>query len=148
MARAHVHRLLEVFGQGQVGGEERDLAVFDQHGAEYDACPEFWIANHFAAEAEYPIPAAPFEESAEIEVETAWTIVPCTQDFENQEGESVTIFIQVWNEFEQPLSVFANVNCWAELFLDDEDLFGTTFFFDTLGSAFAQSRLRSTAART
>ena len=80
-----------------------------------------------------------------MEVETAWTIVPCTQNFESQDAERVTIFIQVWNEFEQPLSVFADVTCWAELFLDDEDLFGTTFFFDTLGSAFAQSRLRSTA---
>jgi hypothetical protein len=118
-----------------LGGEPSDEC---EQGAEYDACPQFWIANHFAEGAPYPVATDPDAAT----VDTAWTIVPCTQNFETQVPESVTIFIQVWNEFEQPLSVFANITCWAELFLDDSQ-FGTTFDFFTLGSAFAQSRLRS-----
>ena len=107
------------------------------NGAEYDACPAFWIANHYAIDA--PDPVAGFRSS----VFTSWTIVPCTQDFETQNPETVTIFIETWNEFEQAFSSFATVTCWADLFLDDIN--PTTFDFDTLGTTFAQSRLRSTA---
>ncbi len=117
-----------------LGGEPSEECP---NGAEYDACPEFWIANHYASDA--PDPAAGFDSS----VFTSWTIVPCTQNFETQNPESLTIFIETWNEFEQAFSSFATVTCWADLFLDEIN--PTTFAFDTLGSAFAQSRLRPTA---
>jgi hypothetical protein len=119
-----------------LGGEPSDVC---EQGAEYDACPQFWIANHFSEFAPYPVAT----DSDAAEVDTAWTIVPCTQNFETQDAESITIFVQTWNEFEQPISNFINVTCWDELFLDE--IHPTNFNFGVLGSAFAQSRLRPTA---
>src|SRR5262245_52889601 len=51
-----------------LGGEPSEECP---QGAEYDACPEFWIANHFAWDAPYPIDD---RERGAI-VDTIWTIV-------------------------------------------------------------------------
>jgi hypothetical protein len=117
-----------------LGGEPSDVCP---NGAEYDACPAFWIANHYAFDA--PDPAA----GPDSAVFTSWTIVPCTENFETQTPETITVFIDTWNEFEQAFSSFATVTCWADLFL--EDINPVTFAYETLGTTFAQSRLRSTA---
>jgi len=114
-----------------LGGEPTEACP---NGAEYDACPQFWIANHFAQNA--PDPAI----DDDAEVDTTWTIVPCTQNFETQDPETVTIFIETWNEFEQAFSSFATVTCWDELSLDEIN--EVTFDYETLGTTFAQSRLR------
>jgi hypothetical protein len=114
-----------------LGGEPSEECP---NGAEYDACPQFWIANHFAQGA--PEPAI----DGDAEVDTTWTIVPCTQNFETQDPETVTIFIETWNEFEQAFSSFATVTCWDELSLDEIN--EVTFDYETLGTTFAQSRLR------
>lgn len=107
------------------------------NGAEYDACPQFWIANHFAEDA--PDPVAP----GDSEVDVSWTFVPCTENFETQNPTTVTIAIDTWNEFEQPFSSSTTVTCWAELKLDDIN--PVTFSYDTLGTTFAQTRLRPSA---
>ncbi|MGD9763390.1 MAG: hypothetical protein AB7V27_06740 [Candidatus Binatia bacterium] len=119
-----------------LGGEPNDSCPL---GAEYDACPNFWIANHFADDA--PDPVIDFDD--DTEVETVWTIVPCTQNFETQVPETVTIFIETWNEFEQAFSSFVTVTCWGEFELDDIN--PVTFDYGALGSTFAQSRLRRTS---
>jgi len=120
-----------------LGGEPSEQCP---NGAEYDACPAFWIANHFADGANDPL-VGPGSE-----VETNWTIVPCTQDFESQRPESVTIFIETFNEFEQAFSSFANVTCWGDLELNHPAGFGPVpFSVETLGSSFVQSRLRSSS---
>jgi hypothetical protein len=118
-----------------LGGEPTEECP---NGAEYDACPQFWIANHFAQGAPNPV----FDEDDAV-VNTSWTIVPCTQNFETQAPETVTIFIETWNEYEQRFSAFANVTCWDELALDEIN--PVTFGIDALGTSFAQSRLRPTA---
>jgi hypothetical protein len=117
-----------------LGGEPSDACEF---GAEYDACPQFWVVNHLAEDAPDPVVG---EGSG---VFTSWTIVPCTQNFETQNPETVTIFIETWNEFEQAFSSFATVTCWDDLFLDEIN--PVTFEYSTLGTTFAQSRLRPTA---
>jgi hypothetical protein len=104
------------------------------NGAEYDACPSVWIANHFASEAPYPIG---FDEDA-AEVDTIWTIVPCTQNFESQDATSILVNVLVWNEFESAFSTNIPVTCWEEFELEERE---NVFDFDVLGSAFAQSRL-------
>jgi len=116
-----------------LGGEPSEQCP---NGAEYDACPEVWIANHFADDAPYPI--GPDEDAAEVD--TTWTIVPCTQNFESQDPETIQINVLVWNEFESVFSTGFPVTCWEEFELSDRD---NVFDFDVLGSAFAQSRLRS-----
>jgi hypothetical protein len=116
-----------------LGGEPSEECP---NGAEYDACPQFTIANHFAD-------GAPNPTTEEGEVHTSWTIVPCTQNFETQAPETVTIFIETWNEFEQAFSSFATVTCWDELELDEIN--PVTFSYEALGTSFAQSRLRPSA---
>jgi hypothetical protein len=120
-----------------LGGEPSDECPF---GAEYDACPQTWIANHFADGAPDPF----FQDDVDDDsaVFTAWTIVPCTENFETQAPESVTLFVETYNEFEQRVSSFASVDCWGELALSD---IATTYTFESLGTTFAQSRIRPTA---
>jgi hypothetical protein len=119
-----------------LGGEPSEECP---NGAEYDACPQFWIANHFAQ-------GAPNPTTEGGTVNSAWTIVPCTQNFETQAPETVDIFIETWNEFEQAFSSFATVTCWDELDLDEIN--PVTFGYEALGTSFAQTRLRSTAQTT
>ena len=119
-----------------LGGEPSEECP---NGAEYDACPQYWIANHFAQ-------GAPNPTTDGGTVNSAWTIVPCTQNFETQAPETVTLFIETWNEFEQAFSSFASVTCWDELDLDEIN--PVTFGYEALGSSFAQTRLRSTAQTT
>lgn len=116
-----------------LGGEPSEQCP---NGAEYDACPETWIANHFADDAPYPI--GPDDDAAFVD--TLWTVVPCTQNFETQDPETIQVNVLVWNEFESVFSTGFPVTCWAEFLLSDRD---NVFDFDVLGSAFAQSRLRS-----
>jgi hypothetical protein len=113
-----------------LGGEPSEECP---NGAEYDACPQTWIANHFAQ-------GAPNPTATNGSVETAWTIVPCTQNFETQAPETVTIDINTWNEFETAFSSSARVTCWDELGLDEIN--PVTFSYAALGTSFAQSRLR------
>jgi hypothetical protein len=115
-----------------LGGEPSEACP---NGAEYDACPQFWIANHFAQFAPNPLTESGI-------VDTVWTVVPCTQNFETQAPETVTIFIETWNEFEQAFSSFATFTCWGEASLD---ALSVTLGYEALGTSFAQSRLRPTA---
>jgi hypothetical protein len=117
-----------------LGGQPSDVCPA---GAEYDACPQTWIANHIAEDAPDPVAG---EGST---VDTAFTIVPCTQNFETQNPATVTIQILTYNEFESAFSSSTNVTCWDELFLDQIN--PVTFQYTTLGSTFAQSFLRSSA---
>lgn len=132
-----------------LGGEPSDICP---NGAEYNACPQFWIADHLAFGAPDPVVAnlvnnkhaatangiPPFPAF----VGTAWTFVPCTQDFETQVPETVTIFIETWNEFEQAFSSFFTFTCWDEVLISQ---ISNTFRYPTLGSTFAQSRLRKSS---
>jgi len=113
-----------------LGGEPSDQCL---NGAEYDGCPETWILNHLAYGAEDPVVG---EGSF---VATSVTVVPCTQNFESQDPETVTLQLLTWNEFEQVFSSSTSVTCWADLKLTDiNQLFKRT----TLASDFAQTRLR------
>jgi len=114
------------------------------NGAEYDACPQTWIANVFSEGAPDPVDVA-FDEADPDDsfVNTAFTIVPCTQDFESQTPETVQINVLAWNEFEQQFSTGFPVTCWRELFLDEID--PVTFLFSTMGTSFVQARLRPSA---
>jgi hypothetical protein len=121
-----------------LGGQVSDQCP---NGAEYDACPAFYIANHFSEGAPEPL----VEEfgtnpEASSSVNTAFTIVPCTENFEEQTPETVLININTFNEFETAFSSQAIVTCWDELFLSQIN--PTAFLFTSLGTSFAQSRLR------
>lgn len=112
-----------------LGGEPSDECL---SGAEYDACPETWIVNHEAYGAPDLLVNGGF-------VATSLTIVPCEQNYETQEPESVTLQLETYNEFEQRFSSSVFVTCWADLKLTD---INNVFLRSTLASDFAQTRIR------
>jgi len=71
-------------------------------------------------------------------VETELTVVPCSQDFENQRPATVTIQFLIYNEFEARFSTSTSVTCWKNIRLAD---IGNTNVFDraVLGSDVAQT---------
>jgi len=113
-----------------LGGEPSDQCL---NGAEYDACPETWIVNHQAYGApDLAVGGGSF-------VATSLTVVPCEQNYETQDPESVTLQLLTYNEFEQQFSSSTSLTCWADLKLTDiNNLFRRT----TLASDFAQTRIR------
>ncbi len=105
-------------------------------GAEYNGCPETVIVNHFAERATFPaVPRSQIENSS---VRTEVTLVPCTQDFENQVPGTVVVQFKVTNEFENLFSASTTVNCWANLRLSDVS---RIFDANVLGTRFAQTRM-------
>lgn len=71
-------------------------------------------------------------------ISTELTVVPCSQDFENQRPTTVTIQFLVYNEFEARFSTSTSVTCWKNIRLADV---GNTNIFDReiLGSDVAQT---------
>ena len=69
---------------------------------------------------------------------TELTVVPCSQDFENQIPAAVTIQFLIYNEFEARFSTSTTVICWKNIRLED---IGNTNVFDrdVLGSDVAQT---------
>jgi hypothetical protein len=105
-------------------------------GAEYNACPDTVIVNHFAAGADDPV-IYEFTGS-DSSVDTEVTVVPCTEDFENQIPGRVTLQFLVINEFEEVYSTSTTITCWANL---DLGVLNPVFTEAFLGSPFAQTRM-------
>lgn len=118
-----------------LGGDASDACPF---GAEYSACPNIWILNHFADDASDPI-ADKFT-SNPSSVETELTVVPCTEDFEHKTPTSVVVQFAVTNEFEQPFSASTTVTCWANWRLGD---IANTLTESGIFTEFAQTRIRA-----
>ena len=124
-----------------LGGEPSDECP---QGAEYDACPATWIANIYADDAPDVVHASVNEDIPDDSaVDTSFTFVPCTENFETQNPTSLTIFIQAYNEFESAFSAITNVTCWADL--DLEDISNIFNYTNPMGSTFVQTRLRPSA---
>ena len=106
------------------------------NGAEYTACPDTVILDHFAENASDPVVDS-LQGNGLSHVNTELTIAPCSEDFETQTPARITIQFQVINEFEQLLSGSTTVTCWANVKLADLPAFDLRL----LGSRFAQTRL-------
>lgn len=76
---------------------------------------------------------------------TDLTLIPCTQDFEEQIPGRVKIQIEVYNEFEQFFSASTTVECWQNFRLYEvqspNDPERSPFHFTNLGTPVAQTRL-------
>jgi len=94
-------------------------------GQMYDACPAKLIVDHFATGAESPVVGRyGFGGQKSVvngdannvhlwsSVSTELTLVPCTEDFENQTAKSVTLQFLIYNELEQRFSASTTVNCY------------------------------------
>jgi hypothetical protein len=128
---------------GQTG---RELLLNNPTGeniGQYDACPAELILNHFAEGEEDESEEAPRPQ--EIipgdSVTTELTIVPCSEDLENQRPASVILLFKIYNEFEAVLSFTTTVTCWANFNLSD---LGNVFEASVLGSDVAQTFITPT----
>jgi len=169
-------------------------------GAQYSACPETLIVNHFAQGVTDPVvfenlrggvcePVAPPEGSlvddmseiacntdqdcctpdgAECPVGvcvggpqildpatgalslrsatiTDLTLIPCSEDFEEQQPATVTVQFEIFNEFEQMFSASTTITCWKNFFLYEvnnfQDPSRSVFSYATLGTTVAQTRV-------
>ncbi len=105
---------------------------------EYNGCPEFWFLNHFVSGTEDPV----LGEGASID--TSVTFIPCTQNFESQIPETITLQLLTWDEFESPLSSSTQVTCWADLLLEEINP-----ALASIQSTYAMTRIRtSTGTRS
>jgi hypothetical protein len=102
-------------------------------GAEYNACPQTTLLTNFASGADNP------QLGDKSDVLTEVTIVPCTENFENQKPSSVVVQFQVTNEFEERFSASTTVTCWGNFELSEVN--SVVFGADTVGSRFLQTRM-------
>jgi hypothetical protein len=82
-------------------------------------------------------------------VATDLTLVPCTQDFENQDFElsKTTAQFLVFNEFEERLSTSIQIECFKEIRLSNIDTTmneRSIFSAGVLGTLTGQTRIRGT----
>lgn len=112
------------------------------NGAEYNACPQTLILNHFAENATDPvIEALGNGQNGKSSVSTELTLVPCTEDFENQAVPSVVVQFLITNEFEAQFSTSTTVTCWGNFRLNTIGAIGRILEIGTLGTRFAQTRI-------
>ena len=105
-------------------------------GAEYNACPAKLILNHFAMGASDPVLDELLGSSSSVD--TDLTLVPCTQDFQNQiPGRGVIQFLLI-NEFEEVFSTSTTISCWATFPLTQVN---SVFSTGILGTRFVQTRM-------
>jgi hypothetical protein len=96
-------------------------------------CPAEWLLTHATDGAPDP-KLGPGSVST-----TRLTVLPCTQDFENQIPGTADLQFLVTNEFEETFSAATSVLCWGEFTLDEVAGFFTA---EGLGSVQAQTRIR------
>jgi len=112
------------------------------NGAEYNACPQTVILNHFAENATDPvIETLGNGMNGGSRVSTELTLVPCTEDFENQAIPSVVVQFLITNEFEAQFSTSTTVTCWGNFRLNTIGAIGRILEVGTLGTRFAQTRI-------
>jgi len=111
-------------------------------GAEYNACPQTVILNHFAEGATDPvIEALGNGNNGKSNVSSELTLVPCSEDFENQLPPSVVVQFLITNEFEAQFSTSTTVTCWGNFRLNTIGSIGRILEIGTLGTRFAQTRM-------
>jgi hypothetical protein len=114
---------------GDAPSNELLLNNTPQNDGEYNSCPNQLYLNHFVDGYDNPVidpdtgvslnPAACA--GGVCPIRTYLTLVPCSQDFENQVPSEVTVQFAIVNEFEQVFSASTTVECWETTRLADID---------------------------
>jgi hypothetical protein len=113
-------------------------------GETYDACPAKLILNHFASGAPDPVVHELVDDSSSSAEFTDLTLVPCSEDFENQIPKSVTVQFLIYNEFEERFSTSTTVSCFMESELtrigpQPSSVSNSVFGYPVLGSDVGQA---------
>lgn len=106
------------------------------NGAEYNACPQTLVVNTFAEGATNP--AVEAFGNGPSRVFTELSLVPCSQDFENQVPASVVVQFKIINEFEELFSASTTVTCWSSFRLSEV---ARVFEVGFVGSRFVQIQM-------
>ena len=112
-------------------------------GNVYSACPGKLILNHSATLDSDPV----VSESTRVPSETftQLTLVPCSEDFENQKATTVTVQFLVFNEFEERFSASTTLTCYlnSELtYFDSPTTYDRSVFSEpVLGTDVAQTEI-------
>jgi hypothetical protein len=112
-------------------------------GTTYDACPSKLILNHVTSGApDMLVSELQARGMVPPEVNSAGytdlTLVPCTENFENQIPKSVTVQFLIYNEFEEVYSTSTTVSCFLETELTNIGS-GQIFSYGVLGTDVAHT---------
>ena len=135
-------------GNPEFGSSGNDLVLdltANHTDGEYSACPDTLLFNHFAEGASDPVINQLGECSGgpcPAPISTQLTLVPCSQNLENQVFGKVTVQFLIFNEFEQPFSTSTTVSCFLNLPLNQIGAPGNnSFTYTVLGTLGAYSRI-------
>jgi hypothetical protein len=135
-------------GNPEFGSTSNDL-VLDLTGnhldGEYSACPDTLLFNHFAEGASDMVISQLGDcggSPCTAPISTELTLVPCSQNLENQVFGKVTVQFLIFNEFEQPFSTSTTVTCFLNLPLGQIGAPGNnSFTYTVLGTLGAYTRI-------
>ncbi len=122
------HNAIAILGNPDLvpGNPPNELTLdnSDNHDGEFNSCPNTWLLNHFVDGDQNPV----IEEfnpawctNGECPIRTYLTLIPCTQDFENDVPARVTVDFTVTNEMEQNFSASTTVTCYETTQLSNID---------------------------
>jgi hypothetical protein len=103
---------------------ERELLLNNtvDNDGEFNSCPNTLLFNHFTDGVPDPVIGSltPIEcTDGDCPIRTTLTLVPCSEDFENQIPSRVTVQFAITNELEQEFSASTTVDCWMNVPLAD-----------------------------
>jgi hypothetical protein len=127
-------------------GDNGDATICSM-GAEYEKCPATWILDTPAVGA----PDSVVDEQSFCDlgdgpcssVSTTLTVVPCSENFETQQPQLITLQFSITNEFEQTFSGSTSFRCWSSINLGD--VANGIFNASSVGGYLLQTRMRSAA---
>ncbi|MDX2168727.1 MAG: hypothetical protein SF182_16765 [Deltaproteobacteria bacterium] len=109
---------------GDAPANELLLDNTPEHDGEYNSCPNQLYLNHFVDGTPDPV-VEEFNSAnctdGDCPIRTYLTLVPCSEDFENQLPGEVTVQFAIVNELEQVFSASTTVECYETTRLADID---------------------------
>jgi hypothetical protein len=138
---ASKYSAIAIIGHEAAGATGTELRLDND---QYNSCPNVLLLSHFAEGATNPI-VEEFGVCAmgDCPISTELTLMPCGRDYENQIPGTVTVFFEIFNEFEERLSTTTIVTCWMNERLDRIGS-GTVFTAGVLGSLTGYTRISPT----
>jgi len=126
--------------QGNPDAQPSNPLLLD--GAVYNACPEKLLLNFSSTASDDPVAD---EFGVDSTVFSELTLVPCSEDFENQAPTSTTLQFLVFNEFEERFSASTTVTCFLNLEITGVDNLTSfersVFSENALGSSVAYAEI-------
>lgn len=127
------HNAVAILANPDLAGDDpaNELALDNtpEHDGEYNSCANQLYLDHFVDG--YNNPVISDDDAPSLNpnacaggvcpIRTYLTLVPCSQDFENNVPSDVTVQFAIVNEFEQIFSASTTVTCWETTRLADID---------------------------